>query len=96
MKGAWWRSEEVKEKAEIKQEKHKALVSSKTDEEKEVNKVQYQIAKREAKKAMEVAKNNAYKRLYQRLDSKQGQKRVLQASKGQEKTNKRSKQCKVY
>ena len=34
------------------------------DEEKEANRVQYKIAKKEAKKAVAVAKNNAYERLY--------------------------------
>jgi len=34
MKGAWWWSEEVKGKMKAKQEKYKALVGSRTDEEK--------------------------------------------------------------
>jgi len=34
------------------------------DEEKEVNREHYKIARREAKKAVTVAKNNAYNRLY--------------------------------
>ena len=58
-------------------EKYKALADSRTDEEKEVIKVQYRIAKREAKKVVVVAKNNAYERLYQRLDSKEGEKEVF-------------------
>ena len=82
MKGAWWWSEEVKEKVKRKQEKYKALVSSRMDEEEEVNKV---VA----------VKDNDYERLYQILDSKEGEK-DLQASKGQGKTNKRYKYCKVY
>jgi len=39
-------------------------------EEKEVNRVQYRIAKKETKKAVAVAKNNTYKKLYQTLNSK--------------------------
>jgi len=77
MKGALWWSEEVKGKVKAKQEKYKALVGSSTDEEKEVNKVQHRMAKREAKKAVAVAKNNEYERLYQRLDSKEGEKEVF-------------------
>ena len=48
MKGAWWWSEEVKEKVKVKLEKYKALVGSRTDEENKVNKVQCRIRKREA------------------------------------------------
>jgi len=70
MKGAWWWSEEVKGKVKAKQEKSKALMESRTDEEVEFNKVQYKIANKEAKKAVAVAKNNTYKRLYQRLNAK--------------------------
>ena len=77
MKGAWWWSEEVKGKVKAKQEKYEALVSSRTDEEQEVNRVQYGIAKKEAKKAVAVAKNNAYERLYQRLNSKEGENEVF-------------------
>jgi len=47
-----------------KQEKFKALMESRTEEEVEFNKVQYKTAKREAKKAVVVAKNNSYERLY--------------------------------
>jgi len=39
--------------------------------------VQYGIAKKEAKKADAVAKNNAYERLYQRLNSKEGENEVF-------------------
>ena len=37
MRGAWWWCKEEKEKVKAKQEKYKALVGSRTDEEKEVN-----------------------------------------------------------
>jgi len=47
-----------------KQEKFKALMESRTDEEVEFNKEQYKTAKKEAKKAVAVAKNNAYEKLY--------------------------------
>jgi len=64
MKGAWWWSEEVKGKVEAKQEQFKALMESRTEEEVEARKGQYRIAKKEAKRAVTVAKNNAYERLY--------------------------------
>ena len=41
----------------------KTLVGSRTDEEKEVNRVQYKIAKKEAKKVVAISKNNTYERL---------------------------------
>jgi len=50
----------VKEKVKAKWKKYKALVSSRTNEGKEDNKVQYKIAKREAKKVLAIAKNDAY------------------------------------
>ena len=49
----------MKEKVNTKQEKYKTLVGSRTDGKKEVNKVQYRIVKREAKKVVAVAKNYA-------------------------------------
>mgnify|MGYP001081307530 CR=1 FL=1 len=64
MKGAWWWNKEVKEKIKVKQDAYIDLRGSGTEEEKEVNIVQYEIAKREAKKLVTIAKNNAYKRLY--------------------------------
>jgi len=64
MKGARWWSKEVKGKVEAKQEQFKALMESRTEEEVEARKVQYRITKKEAKRAVAVAKNNAYERLY--------------------------------
>ena len=46
------------------------------NEEKEVNRVHYRIARREANRAVSVAKNNAYDKLYERLESKVGEKEV--------------------
>jgi len=43
--------------------------------------VRYRIAKREAKKTTIVAKNNAYGRLYQRLDSKDAEKETFKLAK---------------
>ena len=37
----------------------------------------YRIARREAKRAVAVAKNNAYDKLYERLDSKEGEKEIF-------------------
>ena len=70
MKGAWCWSEEVKGKVEAKQEQFKASMESKIEEELEAHKLQYRIGKKEAKRVVAVAKNNAYERLYQKLIAK--------------------------
>jgi len=59
-------------------------MDSSTGEEKEASKVQYSIAKREAKKAVTVAKTNAYEQLYQRLEYKEGEKEVFKLPRAQE------------
>ena len=84
MKGAWWWSEEVKRKVKAKQEKFKALMESRTEEEVESNRVQYKTARKEAKKAVAVAKNDAYERLYQKLDSKGGENEVFRLARARE------------
>jgi len=84
LKRTWWWGEEVKEKVKEKQEKYKAILGSKTYEEKEVNRIQYRIAKKQAKKAVVVAKNNAYERLYQRLSSKEGENGVFRLARARE------------
>jgi len=70
--------------SEGKNEKYKALIDSRTEEEKEVNRVQYRIAKKEAKKAAAVVKNNAYEKLYQRLNSKEGENEVFKLARARE------------
>jgi len=84
MKGAWWWSEEVKGKVKVKQEKFKALMERRTNNEVEFNKVQYKTAKKEVKKAVAVAKNNAYERLYQRLNAKGGHNEVFKLVRARE------------
>ena len=65
-------------------EKYKALVGSRTDEEREVNRIQYRNANKEAKKAVAVAKSNAYEKLCQRLNSKQGESEVFKLARARE------------
>ena len=60
------------------------IVDSRTNEEKEVNKVHCRIARREAKRAVAVAKNNAYDRLYEKLDSKEDEKEVFKLARAWE------------
>ena len=53
-------------------------MNSGTDEEREIRRVRYKAAKTVAKKAMAVAKNMAFDRLYHRLDTKEGEKEVFE------------------
>ena len=46
--------------------------------------MQYKIAKKEAKKAVTVAKDNAYEKLYQRLNSKEGESEVFKLARARE------------
>ena len=46
--------------------------------------MQYRIVKGEAKKAMAIAKNNAYQRLYHRLNSKEGEREVFKLARAKE------------
>ena len=57
---------------------------SRTVEGKEVNRVHYRIARREAKRAVAVAKSNAYDKLYMRLDSREGEKEVFKLARARE------------
>ena len=75
-------------KSEGKIGKYKALVSSRTDEEKEVNRVQYRIANKEAKNAVAIAKNNAYEKLYHKLNSKEGENEVFKLARVRERRTK--------
>jgi len=59
-------------------------MESRTEEEVEFNKLQYKTAKKEAKKAMAVAKNKAYERLYQKLNSRGGENEVFKLARARE------------
>jgi len=59
-------------------------MESRTEDEIEFNKVLYKNAKREAKKAVAVAKNSAYERLYQRLNAKGGENEVFKLARARE------------
>ena len=74
----------MKGKIKAKQEKFKALMDSRTEEEVEFNKVQYRNAKKDAKKAVTIAKNSAYERLYQRLNAKGGENEVFKLARARE------------
>jgi len=73
----------VKEKIKAKQEILKDLDSSGT-EEKQPNKMRHKIAKRDAKKAIMIAKNNAYEIPCQKLESKKEDKEVFKLARARE------------
>jgi len=62
--GSWWWNEKVREKVHEKQKAYAALSSCTSEEEKGVREALYKDAKKLAKKAVAVATNNAYDRLY--------------------------------
>jgi len=72
MKGTWWWNAEVKEKVKEKQEAYAAIINSKTEEEKVVSKGRYKATKKVAKIVIAMAKNIAYERLYQKLETMEG------------------------
>jgi len=59
-------------------------MESRTEEEVEFNKAHYKIAIKEANKAVAVAKNNAYERLYQKLSTKGGENEVFKLARASE------------
>ena len=69
--GAWWWNEEVKEKVKEKQKAYVTLCSYTSKEEKGIWETRYKAVKKLAKKAVAIGKNNAYERLYQRLETKE-------------------------
>ena len=74
----------MKGKVKAKQKKFKVLMESRTEEEVEFNTVQYRNAKKEAKKAMAIAENNAYERLYHRINTKGGENGVFKLARARE------------
>jgi len=78
--GAWWWNERVKEKVKDKQKAYATLISCTSEEEKGVRETTYKAAK----KAVAIAKHNAYERLYQKLETKEVKKDVLKLARARE------------
>ena len=83
--GAWWWNEDVREKIKEKQKAYAAFSCCTSEEEKGAREVAYKVAKKLAKKAVAIAKNDAYKRVYQKLETKEGEKDVFKLAKAREK-----------
>ena len=64
-----------------------AFMNSGTDEEKEISRVSYKAAKKVAKKAVAITKSIAYDRLYQKLETKKGEKEVSKMTRVRERRN---------
>jgi len=75
----------VKEKIKEKQNAYATLSNKTLEEEKEVREARYKGAKKLAKKAVVIAKNNAYERLYQKLETEEGEKDVFKLARANEK-----------
>ena len=59
-------------------------MNSGSDEEKETRSIRYKAAKKVAKKAVAVAKNMAFDRLYHRLGTKEGEKEVFKLARARD------------
>ena len=70
-------NEKVKEKVKEKHEAYATLISSKIEEEKEVNKGRHKAITKLAKKVIATAKNTTYKGLYHKFETKTGVKEVF-------------------
>ncbi|XP_071695837.1 uncharacterized protein [Rutidosis leptorrhynchoides] len=83
---SWWFSEEVQSKVALKQLRFRELIAggegTPTDRIRAVER--YKEAKREAKKAVALAKENAYEDLYKKLDSKEGANDIYKIAKARE------------
>ena len=75
----------MKEKVREKQKAYANLCNCILEEEKEVKETLYKAVKKLAKKAVTIAKNNAYERLYRKLGTREGEKDVFKLARLKEK-----------
>ena len=71
-------------------------MSNGAKEEKEVNKVSYNMLKREAKKAVLIMKNNTYKRIHERLESKERKTKVIKLARARERRTRYLGECEAH
>ncbi|XP_047267571.1 craniofacial development protein 2-like [Capsicum annuum] len=79
-KMVWW-NEEVKKKVEVKKGVYVKLIESKDEEEKQVNRKVYKVARKVAKLAVTAAKSATLESLYAGLKEKDKEKRLLRIAK---------------
>jgi len=75
----------VREKVKEKQNAYAALSSCTLEEEKGMREATYKTTKKLEKKAVAIAMNNAYERLYQKLETKAREKDVFKLARAREK-----------
>ncbi|XP_076954097.1 uncharacterized protein LOC143628369 [Bidens hawaiensis] len=83
-KESWWWSDEVQTKIRDKQESFRDLLKCTDEEERLRLREGYKKAKREAKKAATEAKNTTYKRMYESLETKEGEHAMFKIAKARE------------
>ncbi|GKD73212.1 retrovirus-related pol polyprotein LINE-1 [Tanacetum coccineum] len=85
-KESWWFCEEVQTKVATKQARFKELLSCRDVNQEDIDlaKERYKVAKREAKIVVARAKDRAYKDLYKKLDSKEGANDIYKIAKARE------------
>ncbi|GKD81107.1 retrovirus-related pol polyprotein LINE-1 [Tanacetum coccineum] len=83
LKESWWFCEEVQTKVPKKLSRFKELLSCHEGNQEDIDmaKERYKVAKREAKIAVARAKDKAYEDLYKRLDSKEGENDIYKIAK---------------
>ncbi|XP_071695010.1 uncharacterized protein [Rutidosis leptorrhynchoides] len=83
---SWWLSDDVQTKVALKQARFRELITLGEGSHEERTRVgeRYKEAKREAKKAVVIAKDKAYEDLYRKLDSKKGANDVYRIAKARE------------
>jgi len=84
MEGAWWWNKEVKEKVKAKKEAFAKFMSSSSEEERVQKKLGYKAVKKVARKAVAIAKSQAFDRLYHRLGMKEWEKEVFKLARARE------------
>ncbi|GJR37010.1 hypothetical protein Tco_1212694 [Tanacetum coccineum] len=83
---SWWFCEEVQTKVATKQARFKELLSCRDGNQEDIDlaKERYKVAKREAKIVVARAKDRAYEDLYKKLDSKEGANDIYKIAKARE------------
>ena len=87
----WWWNKEVQEKIKNKREAKKVWDTIRDD----ASKVAYKTAKKQAKKEVAVARSTAYKELYERLETKEGQNQLFKIAKQRDRQSKDVQQVRV-
>ena len=76
-KGGYWWNKEVNEKVKKRKEVYTDVMNSETEEERDIRRVRHKAAKKVSKKAVVVAKNMAFDRLYHRLETKEWENEIF-------------------